>query len=34
MDKTFRKRYARRLRWMDKYSKEHVADEDLIDFWL
>lgn len=34
MDKTFRKLYARRLMWMDKYIKEHVANEDLIDCWL
>ena len=34
MDKTFRKLYARRLMWMDKYIKEHVANDDLIDCWL
>lgn len=26
--------YARRMMWMDEYIKEHVADEDLIDYWL
>lgn len=31
MDERLRKLYARRLMWMDKYIKEHVADEDLID---
>lgn len=34
MDERLRKLYARRLMWMDKYIKEHVADEDLIDWWL
>lgn len=34
MDERLRKLYARRLMWMDKYIKEHVADEDLIDCWL
>lgn len=34
MDKRLMKLYARRLMWMDKYIKEHVADEDLIDCWL
>ena len=34
MDERLRKLYARRLVWMDKYIKEHVADEDLIDWWL
>lgn len=34
MDKILMKLYARRLMWMDKYIKEHVADEDLIDYWL
>lgn len=34
MDKGLMELYARRLMWMDKYIKEHVADEDLIDYWL
>ena len=34
MDKRLMKLYAHRLMWMDKYIKEHVADEDLIDCWL
>lgn len=34
MDERLRKLYARRLMWMDKYIKEYVADEDLIDCWL
>ena len=34
MDERLRKLYARRLMWMDKYIKEHVSDEDLIDWWL
>lgn len=34
MDKGLMELYARRLMWMDKYVKEHVADEDLIDYWL
>lgn len=34
MDEKLKKIYARRLMWMDKYVKEHVADEDLIDYWL
>lgn len=34
MDKGLMELYARRLIWMDKYIKEHVADEDLIDYWL
>lgn len=34
MDERLRKLCARRLMWMDKYIKEHVADEDLIDYWL
>lgn len=35
MDEKLKKIYARRLMWMDKYIKEHVADEDLIiDYWL
>lgn len=34
MEERLRKSYARRLMWMDKYIKEHVADEDLIDWWL
>ena len=34
MDEKLKKLYAHRLMWMDKYVKEHVADEDLIDYWL
>lgn len=34
MDKVLKELYARRLMWMDKYIKEHVANEDLIDCWL
>lgn len=34
MDKVLKELYARRLMWMDKYIKEHVADEYLIDYWL
>ena len=34
MDERLMKLYAHRLMWMDKYIKEHVADEDLIDCWL
>lgn len=35
MDEKLKKLYAHRLMWMDKYIKEHVADEDLIiDCWL
>lgn len=34
MDEKLKKLYARRLIWMDKYIKEHVADEALIDCWL
>lgn len=34
MKEGLKKLYARRLMWMDKYVKEHVADEDLIDYWL
>lgn len=34
MDKILKELYARRLMWMDKYIKEHVANEDLIDCWL
>ena len=34
MNEGLKKLYAHRLMWMDKYIKEHVADEDLIDYWL
>ena len=34
MDKRLMELYAHRLMWMDKYIKEHVADEELIDCWL
>lgn len=34
MTKELNKLYAHRMMWMDKYIKEHVADEDLIDYWL
>ena len=34
MDKRLMELYAHRLMWMNKYIKEHVADEDLIDYWL
>lgn len=34
MNDGLKKLYAHRLMWMDKYIKEHVADEDLIDYWL
>ena len=34
MAKVLKEHYARRLMWMDKYIKEHVANEDLIDCWL
>ena len=34
MTEELKKLYAHRVMWMDKYIKEHVSDEDLIDYWL